>query len=85
MCSGICTREKKVSELKNWRFYLQFFTKILFYNSVWIRIQIRTFFGGFGFGPSQNIRILSDSDPQHWYLGSYSTVQYSTYRYRINR
>jgi hypothetical protein len=41
-----------------------FFTNLfLFYNSVWIRIRIRTFFG---FGSGQNLRILSDSDPQHW-------------------
>jgi hypothetical protein len=36
-----------------------FSQNFLLYNSVWIR----TFFG---FGSSLNIRILSDSDPQHW-------------------
>jgi hypothetical protein len=57
MCTGICTTEKKVFHLKNLRFslssvwYAIFHKKFVFYNSVWIRIQIeiRTFF--------------SDSDP----------------------
>jgi hypothetical protein len=42
------------------------FTKFLnlFYNRVWILIRIRTFFV---FGSGQNLRILSDSDPQHWW------------------
>jgi hypothetical protein len=48
-------------------------TYVFFLSNVWstifhtiFRIQIRTFFG-FGFWSSQNIRILSDSDPQHWH------------------
>jgi hypothetical protein len=60
MCSGSCTTEKKVFQLKNLRFFsfkyltCDFSHKIfLFYNSVWIRIQIRTFFSD------------PDSDPQH--------------------
>jgi hypothetical protein len=68
------TAEKKVLQLKNARFFsfkcliCDFSQKLLFYNSVLIRIrlriQIRTFFG---FGSSQNIRIISDLDsyPQH--------------------
>jgi hypothetical protein len=65
-----CFRMCSVFQLKNVRFFLfhvfglRFFTKFLFYNSVWIRIQIWTFFG-FEFGSRQNIRIISDSDPQH--------------------
>jgi hypothetical protein len=62
-------REKKVFQLKNVRFFSLpsvrsaiFRQNFLFYNSVWIRI--RTFFG---FGSSQTIRIISDSEPQHFW------------------
>jgi hypothetical protein len=40
-------------------FDLPFFTKFVILQQCWIRAF-------FGFGSSQNIRILSDSDPQHW-------------------
>jgi hypothetical protein len=58
MCSGICTTEKKVFQLKKLRFILfqvfdlRFKKKKIILHSVWIRIQLQTFF--------------SDSDPQHW-------------------
>jgi hypothetical protein len=57
-----------------------FSQKFSSYNSVWIRIRIRiriqTFFG---FGSSQNIRIISDSDPQHWCTGLPAIYDYYDY------
>jgi hypothetical protein len=41
---------------------------VLFKCNVWIRIRIRIrILFGFGFGSSKKCRILSDSDPQHWF------------------
>jgi hypothetical protein len=62
MCSGTCTSEKKISNIKTYFFFsfkcliCNFSQDFKFYNSVWIRIHIRTFFSdsdpakAFGFG-----------------------------------
>jgi hypothetical protein len=76
MCSGICSTEKKVFQLKNLRFssykclICDLSPNCLFYNSC---LDLdpnpnpnRNLFFRFGFGSSQSIRIISDSDPQHW-------------------
>jgi hypothetical protein len=67
MCSGICKTEEKVFQQKGLRFFsfkcliCDFSQNILFYKFV---DPNPNFF--FGFGSSQNIRSLSDSDPDNF-------------------
>jgi hypothetical protein len=81
---NLYVRENKFLIEKPKIFLFQVFQVFSSYNSVWIRfrvrIRIRTFV--FGFGSSQNIRIISDSDPQHWVIGSDLLIKVIKMRYR---
>jgi hypothetical protein len=65
MLSGACKQKKSFAIEKHtyilFSFNFDLSELLLFYSTIWI--QIRTFFG---FRSGQNLRGLSDSDPQHW-------------------
>jgi hypothetical protein len=76
MCSGICTKEKKVFQMTNLRFLkcliCDFFTTFFYFTAV-SGSESELFFA---FGSSQNVRIISDSDleQQHWFESLYHIV-----------
>jgi hypothetical protein len=73
-------QRKKISIEKHQIFLFQVFD-FLFFTKIFILQQClnpnRNFI--FGFGSSQNIRIISNSDPQYWYTGTGRSLPHTWY------
>jgi hypothetical protein len=83
MCSGTCTSEKKKISIEKHKIFLFHVFDFLFFTKIFILQPCLNpnpypnpnFF--FGFGSNQNFRIISDSDPQHWFVDMRGGLPYN--------